>query len=161
MFTIIGWKRNYFSQWHTFAGNSGSGENTGFHASPAPDLWCVFSVVQILSGNSFRYLLWEINRIYFLLTLSTYEKRSNLEPEVIEKIAKALDIPEEAITELGEATSINIFSGTWQDNAYATNYTADYQHLNPLEKVVELYERLLKAEQEKVAMLQEVLKDKK
>ena len=107
------------------------------------------------------YLLWEINRIYFLLTLSTYEKRSNLEPEVIEKIAKALDIPEEAITELGEATSINIFSGTWQDNAYATNYTADYQHFNPLEKVVELYERLLKAEQEKVAMLQEVLKGKK
>ncbi len=158
MFTIIGWKRNYFSQWHTFTGNSGSGENTGFHASPAPDLWCVFSVVQILSGNSFRYLLWEINRIYFLLTLSTYEKRSNLEPEVIEKIAKALDIPEEAITELGEATSINIFSGTWQDNANCQNYNPTF---NPLEKVVELYERLLKAEQEKVAMLQEVLKDKK
>ncbi|WP_270633713.1 helix-turn-helix domain-containing protein [Parabacteroides goldsteinii] len=94
-------------------------------------------------------------------TLSAYEKKDKLEPEVIEKIAQALDIPEEAITELGEATSINIFSGTWQDNAYATNYTADYQHFNPLEKVVELYERLLKAEQEKVAMLQEVLKGKK
>ena len=115
-------------------------------------------MVQILSGNSFRYLLWEINRIYFLLTLSTYEKRSNLEPEVIEKIAKALDIPEEAITELGEATSINIVSGTWQDNANCQNYNPTF---TPLEKVVELYERLLKAEQEKVAMLQEVLKDKK
>lgn len=115
-------------------------------------------MVQILSGNSFRYLLWEINRIYFLPTLSTYEKRSNLEPEVIEKIAKALDIPEEAITELGEATSINIFSGTWQDNANCQNYNPTF---TPLEKVVELYERLLKAEQEKVAMLQEVLKDKK
>lgn len=91
-------------------------------------------------------------------TLSAYEKRSNLEPEVIEKIAKALDIPEEAITELGEATSINIFSGTWQDNANCQNYNPTF---NPLEKVVELYERLLKAEQEKVAMLQEVLKDKK
>lgn len=91
-------------------------------------------------------------------TLSAYEKRSKLEPEVIEKIAKALDIPEEAITELGEATSINIFSGTWQDNANCQNYNPTF---NPLEKVVELYERLLKAEQEKVAMLQEVLKDKK
>lgn len=91
-------------------------------------------------------------------TLSAYEKRGNLEPEVIEKIAKALDIPEEAITELGEATSINIFSGTWQDNANCQNYNPTF---NPLEKVVELYERLLKAEQEKVAMLQEVLKDKK
>lgn len=91
-------------------------------------------------------------------TLSAYEKKDKLEPEVIEKIAQALDIPEEAITELGEATSINIFSGTWQDNANCQNYNPTF---NPLEKVVELYERLLKAEQEKVAMLQEVLKDKK
>lgn len=92
-------------------------------------------------------------------TLSAYEKKDKLEPEVIAKIALALDIPEEAITELGEATSINIFSGTWQDNANANgqNYNPTF---NPLEKVVELYERLLKAEQEKVAMLQEVLKDK-
>ena len=91
-------------------------------------------------------------------TLSAYEKKDKLEPEVIEKIAQALDIPEEAITELGEATSINIFSGTWQDNANCQNYNPTF---TPLEKVVELYERLLKAEQEKVAMLQEVLKDKK
>ena len=91
-------------------------------------------------------------------TLSAYEKKDKLEPEVIEKIAQALDIPEEAITELGEATSINIFSGTWQDNANCQNYNPTF---NPLEKVVELYERLLKAEQEKVSMLQEVLKDKK
>ena len=91
-------------------------------------------------------------------TLSAYEKKDKLEPEVIEKIAQALDIPEEAITELGEATSINIFSGTWQDNANCQNYNPTF---NPLEKVVELYERLLKAEQEKVAMLQEVLKGKK
>jgi len=90
-------------------------------------------------------------------TLSAYEKKDKLEPEVIEKIAQALDIPEEAITELGEATSINIFSGIWQDNANCQNYNPTF---NPLEKVVELYERLLKAEQEKVAMLQEVLKDK-
>lgn len=92
-------------------------------------------------------------------TLSAYEKKDKLEPEVIEKIAQALDIPEEAITELGEATSINIFSGTWQDNAQS-NAQPYCPTFNPLEKVVELYERLLKAEQEKVAMLQEVLKDK-
>lgn len=92
-------------------------------------------------------------------TLSGYEKKSKLEPEVIEKIAKALDIPEEAITELGESTSINIFSGTWQDNAAnCQNYNPTF---NPLEKVVELYERLLKAEQEKVAMLQEIVEGKK
>lgn len=93
-------------------------------------------------------------------TLSGYEKKSKLDPDIIEKIAKALDIPEEAITEIGEGTSINIFSGTWQDNAYANgqNYNPTF---NPLEKVVELYERLLKAEQEKVALLQEIIQSKK
>lgn len=95
-------------------------------------------------------------------TLSGYEKKSKLDPEVIGKIAKALDIPEEAITEVGEGTSINIFSGTWQDNA--ANYAANCQNynptFNPLEKVIELYERLLKAEKEKVAMLQEIIQGK-
>lgn len=64
--------------------------------------------------------------------------------------------------EVGEGTSINIFSGTWQDNA--ANYAANCQNynptFNPLEKVIELYERLLKAEKEKVAMLQEIIQGK-
>lgn len=91
-------------------------------------------------------------------TLSGYEKRDKLEPEILEKVAKALDIPVEAITEMNDGTSINIFSGTWQDNAYASGYVAN---INPLEKVIELYERLLKSEQEKVAILQEVIQDQK
>lgn len=91
-------------------------------------------------------------------TLSGYEKRDKLEPEILEKVAKALDIPVEAITEMNDGTSINIFSGTWQDNAHASGYVTN---INPLEKVIELYERLLKSEQEKVAILQEVIQDQK
>lgn len=90
-------------------------------------------------------------------TLSGYEKKDELEPEVLEKVTKALDIPIEAITELNEGTSINIFSGTWQDNASGN---VQNQTFNPIDKIVELYERLLKAEQEKVAMLHEIIKDK-
>ena len=43
-------------------------------------------------------------------TLSGYEKKDELEPEVLEKITKALDIPTEAITELNEGALINIYS---------------------------------------------------
>ena len=39
-------------------------------------------------------------------TLSGYEKKDELEPEVLEKITKALDIPTEAITELNEGALI-------------------------------------------------------
>ena len=81
-------------------------------------------------------------------TLSGYEKKDELEPEVLEKITKALDIPIEAITELNEGALINIYSGTWQDNATAAG-SIQNQTFNPIDKIVELYERLLKAEQEK------------
>lgn len=55
-------------------------------------------------------------------TLSSYEKKAALEPEILEKLAKALDIPTEAVTELGVDASVNIFSGTWQDNSSANGY---------------------------------------
>ncbi len=91
-------------------------------------------------------------------TFSGYEKKDKLELDILEKIAKALGIPVEAITEVNNDSSINIFSGTWNDNAVAQNYQPSF---NPIDKVAELYERLLKSEQEKVAMLQEILRDKK
>ena len=92
-------------------------------------------------------------------TLSGYEKKDELEPEVLEKITKALDIPIEAITELNEGALINIYSGTWQDNATAAG-SIQNQTFNLIDKIVELYERLLKAEQEKVTMLHDIIKDK-
>lgn len=90
-------------------------------------------------------------------TFSGYEKKDKLDQETLEKIAKALDIPVEAITEVDNNSSINIFSGTWNDNSVAQNYHPSF---NPIDKIAELYERLLKSEQEKVAMLQEILRDK-
>jgi transcriptional regulator with XRE-family HTH domain len=89
-------------------------------------------------------------------TFSGYEKKDKLEQEILEKIANALDIPIEAITELEEGTAINIINA--HDNQSIINY---YPSFNPIDKVVELYEKLLKSEQEKVALLQEALKDKK
>ncbi len=89
-------------------------------------------------------------------TLSGYEKRDKLEIEILEKIAKALNIPVEAITELGNDASINIVNA--YDNSGSINYSPTF---NPLDKIVELYDKLLEAEKEKVAMLQEVLRDKR
>ncbi|WP_352422150.1 helix-turn-helix domain-containing protein [Proteiniphilum sp.] len=92
-------------------------------------------------------------------TFSGYEKKDKLEQDVLEKIAKALDIPVEAITEIGDGTAINIISSTFHGPASGSiNYNPSF---NPIDKVAELYERLLKSEQEKVAMLQEILRDKK
>ena len=49
---------------------------------------------------------------------------------------------------------------TISPGAIATVY-AHNQQINPLEKVVELYERLLKSEQEKIEILRECIKQGK
>lgn len=96
-------------------------------------------------------------------TLSNYEKKEKLEQEILDKIAKVLDVPVQAITEMEEGASINIYSGTWQDNAITNQYT-----FNPIEKIVELYdekialyERMLKEKDEAISLLHDVLKDRK
>ena len=96
-------------------------------------------------------------------TLSAYEKRDQLEPEILEKFSAALDIPVEAITELNNGTAINIFSGPWHDNSIGLN-----QVFNPIEKIVELYEektalyeRILKERDSIIELLQDIVKDKK
>ncbi|WP_106831275.1 helix-turn-helix domain-containing protein [Parabacteroides pacaensis] len=93
-------------------------------------------------------------------TLSGYEKRDKLEQEILDKIAKALNIPVEAITEMEESASINIVANSFADNSSAWNWNW-CPTFNPIDKIVELYEKLLEAEKEKVARVQEILKDKK
>lgn len=95
-------------------------------------------------------------------TMSGIEKKETIETETVEKIAKALDIPIEAITELGSASSINIVSGTINGSTLGgSNPSINSPSFNPIDKVAELYERLLKAEQEKISLLQEVLNHKR
>jgi len=91
-------------------------------------------------------------------TLSGYEKRDKLEPDILAKIAEALNIPVEAITEMEEGASINIVANTFDNQSSAVNWCPTF---NPIDKIVELYDKLLEAEKEKVAMLQEVLRDKR
>lgn len=102
-------------------------------------------------------------------TLSGYEKKEKLEQEILEKIAKALNVPVEAITEIEGGTAINIVANTFsdfKDNAVANQ---NYPTFNPIDKVVQLYdekialyERMLKEKDEAIALLHEVLtRDKK
>ncbi|MGM5631089.1 helix-turn-helix transcriptional regulator [Apibacter raozihei] len=88
-------------------------------------------------------------------TLSTYEKKEKLEQDILEKIAKALDIPVEAITELEQGAAINIISSTLHDNSGSIFNQPTF---NTVDKIVELYEKLLETEKEKVRLLEEVLK---
>lgn len=83
-------------------------------------------------------------------TLSGYEKKETLEQEILDKIAVALNIPVEAITELDNAASINIVSSTLYDKAGSIFNNPTF---NPIDKVIELYN-------EKNALYERMLKRK-
>ena len=92
-------------------------------------------------------------------TVSRLESQDELDSEWLDKFANALHVPVESIEDFREEAAQNIFSGTWNDQA--SSIVTTYQpSFNPIDKIAELYERLLKSEQEKVALLEQRLKEK-
>lgn len=88
--------------------------------------------------------------------VSQLEAKESVDKDILGKISKALGVSVEAIKGFNEETAINIVANTVNnhDQSASVFYNPTF---NPIEKIVELYERLLKSEQEKVAMLQTLL----
>lgn len=84
-------------------------------------------------------------------TVSRMEQSETVEEELLAKVAGVLGVPAEAIKNFSEEAIFNIINNTFQDSSSNNNnYLCT---INPLEKVIELYERLLQSEREKVELL--------
>ncbi len=95
-------------------------------------------------------------------TISKIEQKDILEDDLLNNIAKALNVSVDAIKNFSEDAALNIISNSFTSNDTSTLNAVNYQcSFNPLDKIIELYERMLKAEQEKVNILEQMLKDKK
>ncbi|WP_232516217.1 helix-turn-helix transcriptional regulator [Chitinophaga caeni] len=87
--------------------------------------------------------------------ISLLEGKEKVEPEIIEQVAKVLKVPAEAIKNFDEEAAISVIANTFNANDTATLNAVNYGcTFNPLDKVVELYERLLASEREKNDLLQ-------
>lgn len=97
--------------------------------------------------------------------ISKTEKQDEIEDGLLTKIAEVLGISTDVIKDFDVEKAIcninNYKDATISPGATATVYAAHTQQINPLEKVVELYERLLKSEQEKIEILRECIKQGK
>jgi len=91
--------------------------------------------------------------------ISLLEQKETLDVPTLEKVAKALKVPVEAIKNFDEDNAVTIISSTFNDHAigYAGTYSPTF---NPLDKVVELYERLLQSEKDKIVLLEKILEKK-
>jgi transcriptional regulator with XRE-family HTH domain len=91
--------------------------------------------------------------------LSKLEQSEKVDDEKLKLIADALEVSVEAIVNFNEDAVINHMNNIHNNHDSSVNAVIYYQ-LSPIEKIVELYERLLKSEREKVDWLEAQLKKK-
>jgi len=91
--------------------------------------------------------------------VSNIENSETVDEQRLIEVAKALDVSVEAIKNFSEEAVFNIIGNSFQDHGAITtgNYGCTF---NPLDKVVELYERLVQAEKDKVEYLEKLLNGK-
>ena len=95
-------------------------------------------------------------------SISHIEQSETIDDDKLERIAEALGVTKEGIKNFSEERVMNFFN-TFHDHSFSHSqgtFSASHCTFNPLEKIIELYERLVEAEKEKVQYLEELLKRK-
>jgi transcriptional regulator with XRE-family HTH domain len=87
--------------------------------------------------------------------ISLLEQKEEIDDVLLEQIAKILSVPVELFKNFDEEAGINVIGNTFHD--HSTGNVHYHCTFNPIDKIVELYDELLKVEREKVALLKEWL----
>jgi len=92
-------------------------------------------------------------------TVSVLENSPEIDEKRLNQVAEALGVSREAIEGFSEESVVNYFN-TFSDSSVNHGHLQPMQcTFNPLDKVVELYERLVQAEKEKVEYLEKLLNE--
>lgn len=96
--------------------------------------------------------------------ISAIENSETVDEQKLIEIAKALGVSVEAIKNFSEEAVFNYFNtfnDTVSNSSFGQGANNNYDcTFNPLDKVVELYERLVQAEKDKVEYLEKLLNGK-
>jgi hypothetical protein len=100
--------------------------------------------------------------------VSLLEGKEEIENDILEQVAKALEVPVDAIKSFDDEAVVNIINNI-HDNQFDNQSVGMVYHqtINPLEKWLEaleenkrLYERLLQAERERITFLEKLINTK-
>ena len=87
--------------------------------------------------------------------ISKIESQDEVEDGLLARIANVLGVTPEVIRDFDVERAIYNINNI-RDNTFEEGSTSIAQQINPIDKIVELYERLLQSEREKVEMLKRV-----
>ncbi|WP_035456717.1 helix-turn-helix domain-containing protein [Algoriphagus terrigena] len=85
--------------------------------------------------------------------MSRIENQETIEDRLFSQIAEALGVSPEFLDNFDENSALYNISNNVDNSPISENSTGINQIFNPLDKVVELYERLLQSEKEKIEIL--------
>lgn len=91
--------------------------------------------------------------------VSLLEQKETVESDILAQVAKILKVPAEAIENFDEEQAVNIISNTFNDQSNGYNYYPNF-NFNPLDKMVELYERMLQQQREMIEKLEKLIEKK-
>ena len=86
------------------------------------------------------------------------ERKAYIGDDILDRVAKALNIPADAIKNFSDEAAVNVIANTFKEVAFLACHQPTF---NQMDKLMEMMERLLKAEQEKNVLLEKMLADKK
>ena len=107
-------------------------------------------------------LAYELGEGWNQQKISLLEQKETIELPLLKQISNALKVPVEALQNFDDEQAINIINNTFQDfkdNAMASalNYQCSF---NPIDKMVELYERMIQQQKEMIERLEKLIKEK-
>lgn len=93
-------------------------------------------------------------------TISRIEQSESIDDDKLAEIAAALEVSVEAIRNFSEDAAINHMNNIHNNHDNSVNAVVYYQ-MSPIDKITELYERLLESERKKCEMLERLLNSQK
>lgn len=94
--------------------------------------------------------------------ISLLEQKETIDAPLLQQISVALKIPVEAIQNFDEEQAVNIISNTFTSNDTSTLNAVNIQPtFNPIDKMIELYERMLQQQKEMIEKLERLIDSKK
>ena len=104
-------------------------------------------------------LAWELGEDWSQKKISLLEQKEVIDLPLLQQVSVALKIPVEAIQNFDEEQAVNVISNTF--GAHGIGYQRnDNCSFNPLDKMVELYERMLQQQKEMIEKLERLIESK-
>lgn len=96
--------------------------------------------------------------------ISQLEQKEIIENDLLQKISEVMKIPVEAFQNFDEEAAINIISNTFNNHDHSSPQFASVINnspsFHPLDKMVELYERIIQQQKEMIEKLENLIQDK-